>query len=97
MTPAEEQDAKRKDRAAKVAAAWSELSMSSAFDTVFKDAQLRHGMFQDSFQEKDGFNPHAAAKRDGIKHILNDFARRLARGLAFTEDESSGEKPTSAL
>lgn len=97
MTPAEEIEAKRKDRAARLNAAWAELSMSPAFKTVMEDAQIHFGMFKESFLPTDNYNPHAAAQRDGQKSVLAHFARRLARGVALTEDEESSEKPTRAL
>jgi len=98
MTPTpEERELKRKDHNAKVSAAWAELALSPAFQTVMADAQLRFGMFQPSFLPSDGYNPHSAAKRDGNKEVLADFARRLARGVAFAEDETTAEKPTSAV
>ena len=96
MTPAEEIEAKRKDRAARLNDAWAELSTSDAFRFVMEDAQIHFGMFKESFMLSDGFNPHAAAQRDGQKSVLAHFARRIARGVALTEDEAVS-KPTSAL
>lgn len=96
MTAAEETEARRKDRLARVNDAWAELSLSPAFKTVMEDAQIHFCMFKESFLPTDNFNPHAAAQRDGQKSVLAHFARRLARGVALTEDETVS-KPTSAL
>lgn len=97
MTPAQEIEAKRKDARAKLNAAWAELALLPAFSVVLNAAQQHFGMFQPSFRASDGFNPHAAAQRDGQKDALAYFLRRHARGMDLTEDESSGDKPTSAL
>lgn len=97
MTPAEEIEAKRKDRAAKLNAAWAELSASQAFNLVLTAAQQHFGMFRPVFQAADNFNPHAAAQRDGQKDVLAYFLRRQARGAELLEDEESPDKPTRAL
>lgn len=97
MTPAEEIDAKRKDARAKLNAAWAELALLPSFNLVLNAAQNHFGMFQPSFRKEDGFNPHAAAQRDGHKDALAYFLRRHARGMEITEDDTTGDKPTSAL
>jgi hypothetical protein len=96
MTPAEEIEARRKDRVARLNDAWADLAASPSFRLVMEDAQIHFGMFKESFLPTDGFNPHAAAQRDGQKSVLAHFARRIARGVALTEDEAVS-KPTSAL
>lgn len=96
MTEAEQIEAKRKDRQARLNDAWADLATSKSFRLVMEDAQLYFGMFKDSFVETDNFNSRAAAKRDGQKSVLTFFARRLARGVALLEDEAES-KPTSAL
>lgn len=85
-------EARRKDRAHKVNSAWATLALSPEFKLVMEDAQLYFGMFADSFRGDDRYNPHAAAKRDGQKSVLAHFARRLARGTDFAEDEFSADK-----
>lgn len=97
MTAAEEIEAKRKDRAARLNAAWAELSGSQAFNLVLTAAQSHFGMFRPVFQSGDNFNPHAAAQRDGHKDVLAYFLRRQARGAELLEDEESSDKPTRAL
>lgn len=97
MTAAEEIAAKRKDSLAKLNAAWADLALNPAFNTVLVQAQQHFGMFLPSFREKDGFNPHAAAQRDGQKDVLAYFLRRHARGMELTEDENSADKPTRAI
>jgi hypothetical protein len=93
---AEQIEASRKARAAKVTDAWAELSMSSAFKTVLEDAQIHFGMFIESFRQADGYNPHAAAQRDGQKAVLAFFALRVARGEALSENENIA-KPSQAI
>jgi hypothetical protein len=57
--------------------------------------QQHFGMFAPVFQAGDGFNPHAAAARDGEKRVLNFIARRLARGTAMLDaDEVIPERET---
>lgn len=97
MTAAEEIEAKRKDRAARLNAAWAELSASQAFNVVLTAAQQHFGMFRPVFQATDNFNPHAAAQRDGQKDVLAYFLRRQARGAELLEDDEFSDKPTRAL
>jgi len=65
MTEAEQIEAKRKDRQARLNDAWADLATSKSFRLVMEDAQLHFGMFKESFLPTDNFNPHAAAQRDG--------------------------------
>ena len=97
MTKAEEQEAIRKDRLARLNAAWAELALLPAFNVVLAAAQQHFGMFQPSFSPTDQFNPHAAAQRDGQKSVLAYFLRRHAHGAELAEDETAGEKPRSAI
>lgn len=97
MTLHEEQEAKRKDRKAKLDAAWAELALSDAFNLVLTAAQQHFGMFQPAFRATDNYSPHAAAQRDGNKEVLAYFLRRHARGAELLEDEDTSEKPTRAI
>lgn len=89
-------EAKRKDHAAAVAAAWADLALNKSFEVAFTDAQARFGMLASCFQAKDNFNTHAAAFRDGQKDVLKDFARRLGWGRERLEDDESSPRPTTA-
>lgn len=98
MNP-EEQEAIRKDREAKVRSTWEALAMNPDFKLVFEhDLQVHFPFFSPSFQSGDGFNPHAAAQRDGQKAVIGHIHRRILKAESTLEqDEDTPPKPTTAL
>jgi hypothetical protein len=74
--------------------AWMVLSINEDFNAAFLELQIYFGMFQPSFREADSFNPHAAAKRDGNKEVLNEIARRIAAAKNELNADATTSRPS---
>lgn len=86
MTTQEEQEAVRKDREARVRAAWQVLVDLPEFQEVFElDLQVHFNLHRSSFQSSDQFNACAAAQRDGQKQVISHIAKRMAVGKIGAE------------
>lgn len=92
-----DEEARKKDREARLDEAWTDLALNKSFKTVFEQHLQQHfSMFGEAFRSGDGYNTHAAAKRDGHKDVLNFIARRLARGKAMLDADESAPNTTEA-
>lgn len=98
MTP-EEKMLQVEAQRQKIAEAWSRLAENADFTLVYeRDLQLKFGLLNKSFRSEDGFNPHAAAQRDGQKDVLLYIHRRRLGGLAMLDaDETKPETPKEVI
>lgn len=97
MSP-EEAKAERERQERAILASWRFLATNKEFQIVFeRDLQPMFRMFGASFLSEDGFNPHAAAKRDGNKEVLNYIAKRLGWAKASMDDDASPPPPQSTV
>ena len=97
MSP-EEQQQQREAQRKKIAEAWMRLSQNDDFLLIYEQDLQRHfGLFKSSFSSEDGFNPHAAAQKDGQKQVLLYIHRRRLGGQAMldADDETPAEPKES--
>lgn len=88
MTPQEEQKRAREILADNLRLAWKALAANKDFQFV-----LRHDLVPAfalaAFSSEDGYNPHAAAQRDGQRKVLVHIDRKMRDAIkAEAEDES---------
>lgn len=87
----------KRDRDSRVNAAWDDLALNKALQTVFlDDLQALFSPFSPSFQGPD-YNPYAAAQRDGAKQVIAHIHKRLgAAKLRITDNNKPATNPTAA-
>ena len=87
----------RERQAARVESAWMALALNKDLNTVLVALQFEFRSFYPSFLPSDNYNPHAAALRDGNKHVLNEILRRLAEAKSRLEKDSAPRQTTATM
>lgn len=77
-------------------ASWRKLAKNPDFQRVFyHDLQKQFPVFACSFIASDGYNPRAAALREGSRQLVGYIHSKIIE--ANNPDEDPQEKPTEAL
>lgn len=84
----------REQQAAITKEAWRRMLVDMHFQTVLLDLQRRFPPFLAAFRADDGFNPHAAAMREGNREVLTYIMSKLNPAIY---DDQQPEKPTQAI
>jgi hypothetical protein len=94
MTEDEQRQEMAARRQRRVDSAWFALSTNKDLDEVLSALQLQYGAFLPAFREGDGYNSHAASRRDGNREVLNEFLRKLAQAKRASEKDDSAPRQT---
>jgi len=83
MSPEEKQKQREADateRKRRLKHAWQKMAASPEFQLIFeKDIQIEFNPFSPSFLASEGFNPHAAACRDGHRQVIAHIHKQILK------------------